>query len=231
MNIQLFTLASLLLLATACQQSNSENTVTENGEETTSIVKIACIGNSITYGSGIDNREQNAYPAQLDSLLGDGYEVRNFGVSGRTLLKKGDFPYWEEAAFTEAQAYQPDIVVIKLGTNDTKPQNWAYADEFVPNYLELIETFQSLASNPTVFIARPVPAFEVNFDIDGAIITNEVLPKIDSIAQQTGVAQINLYDPFLDKARLFPDAIHPNAEGAGEMAKLVAAEIRALEKR
>ncbi len=228
MNIQLSYLAFLLLLATACQQSSSEATTSEETPEMASVIKIACIGNSITYGSGIENRERNAYPAQLDSILGDGYEVRNFGVGGRTLLKKGDYPYWKEAAFAEAQAYQPDIVVIKLGTNDTKPQNWAYADEFVSNYVELVETFQNLESHPTVFIARPVPAFEVNFDIDGAVVTNEVLPKIDSIAQQTGAAQINLYDPFLDKAELFPDAIHPNAEGAGEMAKLVAAEVRAL---
>jgi len=228
MKILHFTTLFLLVLLIACHQRSSENTTTEEATEIASVVKIACIGNSITYGSGIENREQNAYPAKLDSLLGEGYEVRNFGVSGRTLLKKGDYPYWEEEAFAEAQAYQPDIVVIKLGTNDTKPQNWAYADEFVPNYVELVQTFQNLESNPTVFIARPVPAFEVNFDIDGAIITNEVLPKIDSIAQQTGAAQINLYDPFLDKATMFPDAIHPNAEGAGEMAKLVAAEVRAL---
>lgn len=56
-------------------------------------VKVACIGNSITYGAFIANRDQNSYPAQPQAYLGDGYEVRNYGVSGRTLLTQGDYPY------------------------------------------------------------------------------------------------------------------------------------------
>jgi len=65
-------------------------------------IKIACVGNSITYGSGVANREKNAYPEQLQSMLGNTYEVRNFGVGGRTLLKKGDKPYWETEAYSKA---------------------------------------------------------------------------------------------------------------------------------
>ena len=56
-------------------------------------VKVACVGNSVTYGAGIENREINAYPAQLQRMLGDGYEVMNFGKSGATLLNKGHRPY------------------------------------------------------------------------------------------------------------------------------------------
>lgn len=226
MKHQLFFLPLLVcfLFATACQRGTTKGT----SASTTSAndIKIACVGNSITYGHGIDNRERKSYPAQLDSLLGAGYNVQNFGVSGRTLLKKGDYPYWNEAAFTDAKAFQPDIVVIKLGTNDTKPQNWTYADEFVPNYVELVKTFQQLDSKPTVFICRPVPAFEVRWGIDGTIVKNELLPKIDAIAKETGAKIINLYDPFVDKQAYFPDAIHPNTEGAGEIAKLVKAEVQ-----
>ena len=87
-------------------------------------VKIACIGNSITYGAFIPNREKNSYPAQLQAYLGKDYEVRNFGVSGSTLLSKGDFPYINTHAYMDSQKFLPDIVLIKLGTNDTKPQNW-----------------------------------------------------------------------------------------------------------
>ena len=85
-------------------------------------IKIACVGNSITFGSGIANREKNAYPQQLQAMLGMKYEVRNFGVSSRTLLKKGDHPYWETEAYNTALLFKPDIVYIKLGTNDSKLQ-------------------------------------------------------------------------------------------------------------
>jgi lysophospholipase L1-like esterase len=87
------------------------------------IIKVACIGNSITYGSGIQDREKYAYPSQLQQMLGRGWEVKNFGISGRTLLKKGDYPYRNEQAFSDAKNFNPDVVIIKLGTNDTKPWN------------------------------------------------------------------------------------------------------------
>ena len=86
-------------------------------------IKVACVGNSITYGAGIVNREKNSYPAQLQVYLGDKYEVRNFGSNGATAFHEGDYPYVQTEAYKQAIAYSPDIVFIKLGTNDSKPQN------------------------------------------------------------------------------------------------------------
>ena len=91
------------------------------------LLKVACIGNSVTYGYGLPNRDSTNYPARLQHLLGPGYAVKNFGVSGSTLLKKGHRPYYKTAAFGEALAFAPDIAVIHLGLNDTDPRNW-------PNY-------------------------------------------------------------------------------------------------
>jgi len=82
------------------------------------VIRIACVGDSITYGAGIKGRVTKSYPAQLQELLGATYNVGNFGVSGRTLLKKGDKPYWENKAYKNALDFKPDIVIIKLGTND-----------------------------------------------------------------------------------------------------------------
>ena len=93
-------------------------------------VKIACVGDSITFGAAIQDRENRNYPLQLGKLLGDGYAVRNFGVNGATLLKQGDLPYWTRPQFKMATEFQPNIVIIKLGTNDSKPQNWKYADQY-----------------------------------------------------------------------------------------------------
>ena len=185
-------------------------------------IKIACVGDSITYGYGIQNREEFAYPSQLAKILGDSYEVRNFGVSGRTVLKKGDFPYWAELAYKEAIEYNPDIVIIKLGTNDSKFHNWAYRDQFISDYTEMIKSFQMLPANPEVYICFPVPLYLARSDINDSVITEHVIPRIDSISDISSVPMINLYAPLSNLPQHFPDGIHPNADGARIIAQTVA---------
>ncbi len=103
-------------------------------------IRVACIGNSITYGYKIAPEE--AYPIKLGALLGNNYKVENFGVSGRTLLRKGEAPYWEEDEYIEALEWEPHIVIIKLGTNDARPQNWdENKGDFYTDYLDFIESF------------------------------------------------------------------------------------------
>src|SRR3954454_24795429 len=106
-------------------------------------LKVACVGDSITEGSGLGNPAVEAYPPRLQRLLGTNYVVTNFGVSGRTLLKKGDFPYWKELAFTNSLKSNPNIVIIQLGTNDGKPYNWVYGTNYVSDYKELIALYQA----------------------------------------------------------------------------------------
>jgi len=190
-------------------------------------VKIACVGDSITFGTGIKDRPNKSYPKQLEVMLGAGYAVKNFGVSGATLLKNGNKPYWKLNEFQAVHDYQPDIVVIKLGTNDTKPANWQHHAEFEADYIEMIRHFQSLASKPQVWICYPAPAFAVCWGINGAIVKDEVIPKIKSIAGQTGVPIIDLYAPLQDQAQLLPDQVHPNAAGAAIIAKTIHAAITA----
>lgn len=186
---------------------------------------VACIGDSITYGSGIADRANDSYPAQLQRILQQydpAWQVTNFGVSGATLLRQGDKPYIKESAYTSALASKPDVVVIKLGTNDSKPQNWAYKNAFVTDYSNMIDAFRALPSKPVVWICKPVPAFAVNFSIRPEVIHDEILPLIDQISQEKNVPVIDLYTALLDYGNLFPDSIHPNAEGAGIMAKTIA---------
>ena len=186
---------------------------------------VACVGDSITYGSGIANRTVDSYPAQLQRILRQydpSWEVQNFGVSGATLLSRGDLPYVRQAAFANAQACNPDIVIIKLGTNDSKPQNWQYKGDFVSDYENMIDTFRALPSRPQVWICKPVPAFYVNFSIRPEVIHDEILPLIDQISREKNAPVIDLYTALQDWAKLFPDGIHPNAEGAGLMAQTIA---------
>lgn len=184
-------------------------------------IRIACVGNSITSGSGNPKTDQSTYPAQLGILMGENYEVQNFGVSGRTLLKKGDYPLWNETAFPEALEYKPNIVTILLGTNDSKPQNWAFKDEFITDYVAMIDTFRALDSNPEIWTCLPPPAFAIQWGIRDSIITADIIPMIKQIAAEKNTKMIDFYTAFEDKHDLFPDDIHPNVEGCWEFAQII----------
>jgi len=186
---------------------------------------VACVGDSITYGAGIADRINDGYPAQLQRMLqpyDSAWEVRNFGVSGATLLSKGDKPYVLESAYSSARACNPDVVIIKLGTNDSKPQNWAYKNDFVPDYEKMIDVFRALPSRPEVWVCKPVPAFRENFTIRPDVIRDEILPLVEQIGREKHAPVIDLYTALLKAGNLFPDGIHPNAEGAGLMAQTIA---------
>ena len=188
-------------------------------------VKVACVGDSITQGAGA--QKGKSYPAQLQGLLGEGYQVGNFGVSGRTLLKKGDFPYWKEKKYQEALAMEPAIVVIMLGTNDTKPQNRKFEAEFAADYRELVKSFQTLKSKPKVFVCRPVPVpGKGNYGINEENIQKEI-PRLDVLAKELGCEVIDMHAALEKSPELLPDRVHPNTAGAGEMAKAAAKAITA----
>lgn len=189
--------------------------------------KIACVGDSITYGSGIKDRDNNSYPAQLQGILGSDYAVKNFGNSGSTMLKKGDKPYWKQKQFTKAKAFAPDIVIIKLGTNDTKPQNWKHGSEYAADYRAMIAEFAALPSKPEIYICLPVPVFKTRWGITDAVVNKDIIPALKGIAKATGATLIDLNTPFKGKEDLVPDHVHPNAGGAKIMAEVVASALGA----
>lgn len=189
-------------------------------------VRVAAVGDSITWGRGIPDRERRSYPAELARLLGAGYEVRNFGVSGRTLLRRGDKPYWRTPAFEAAKAFAPDIVVITLGTNDTAPQNWQHRADFVADYRAMVDVFRALPSRPRIWVCYPVPMFG-RFAARDVVLRGEVIPLIDRVARAEGVPAVDLYSVLRGRADLVPDGIHPSAEGARVIAETVARAIRA----
>jgi acyl-CoA thioesterase I len=186
-------------------------------------VRVACVGDSITEGA----HSTLSYPKQLQTLLGAGYLVKNFGVGGRTLLKEGDHPYWKEKAYTEAQAFQPNFVIIMLGTNDAKPQNWKFKDNFAAEYKELIESFKNLESKPRIFVCRPTPVFgDGRYNISRANL-DTLMPVIDQVAQDEGATEIDLHAALADHPETAADGIHPNAAGDAILAKTVADAITA----
>jgi alpha-L-fucosidase len=183
--------------------------------------KIACIGNSITYGIGVYDRQEYSYPAQLQALLGNRWDVRNFGSSGRTMLKQGDYPDWNEREFIDAKKFLPDVVIIKLGTNDTKPQNWKYSGEFLKDYDDFLAEFKSLSSHPRIYLCTPVPAFPGDWGINDSIIRDGVIPLLRTLVERKHLDLIDLYTPLKSKSDFFPDKVHPNGDGAAVIAREV----------
>ncbi len=176
-------------------------------------IKIVCVGDSIT---------EAGYPQMLGTMLGGDYEVKNLGVSGATLMKKGDFSYWSLKKIEEAETFGPQIVTILLGANDTKPQNWKNKDTFLADYVALITALKNLSSRPIVYVLIPAPVFgNGNYGIDGAILRNEATPLIVKAAQDTRTETMDLYTPLAGSHNMFPDNVHPNNDASGKIAKLI----------
>lgn len=186
-------------------------------------VRVACVGDSITQGVGIVHPEKDGYPARLQEILGTGWSVQNFGVGGRTMLRKAD-PFDHRPALGSS----PDVVIIALGTNDSKTPIWSgHKGEFVADYVAMIKDFQALPSHPQVLACLPPPAFPGNWGITEETILAEVIPAIKQAAQQAGIRVIDLHTPLLESKPWFPDTVHPNEAGAQRIAEFVAAAIKA----
>lgn len=184
-------------------------------------VRVACVGDSITYGHGIKDRLHDAYPGVLSTMLGEKYDVRNFGVSGTTTMMGTDMPYMNEQAYKDALEFNPQIVTIKLGTNDSKPYNWKESEHFKKDLKTLIESFRSLPSKPKIWLCLPVPAMGRAWNINDSVIYNGVIPYIKEVAQEENIPLIDLNTPFQGKRQYFPDTIHPNEEGEKMIAEII----------
>jgi len=194
-------------------------------------VRVACIGNSITDGDGIDMSSRDAYPGQLQRMLGDRYDVRNFGVSARTVLKDGDWPYTNEQAWRDAIDFRPDVVVMKLGTNDSKPHNWVHKAHFESDLDSIVRCLKAIDTHPDVWLALPTKTWNNGAGIRDSVIMNEIIPCIRRVAKRHHAGIIDLHTPLKDDRSLVQaDGIHPNRKGAERMASVIAGHIRAEKK-
>jgi acetyl esterase/lipase len=204
-------------------------------------VRVACIGNSITDGHGIELASAYGYPALLQKKLGSGYWVKNFGVSARTLLNKGDHPYMNELAWRDALAFDPDIVVIKLGTNDSKPQNWQHASEFRSDLEQMLFALRpdlaqpvkkkkgkkkaapAPAARPQIILCTPIPAFKSTWDISDEVITSQIIPILKEEAAKYDLQLLDLHTLYAgDGDKMLSDGIHPDGRGVQRLADIVA---------
>jgi acyl-CoA thioesterase I len=193
------------------------------------VISIACVGDSITYGVGVANPATQSYPAKLQQLLGTNYTVGNYGISGATLLKEGDMPYWNTSAFvvSHGRPTPPNTVIIMLGSNDSKPQNWAYGTNFYSEYAALVATYTNLSPTPRVLICTPPPVFNSgNYNINPDIVSSNISPLIRELGTNLDLQVIDMQLLVAGHGEWFPDYVHPNSQGTAVMAAIVYTALR-----
>lgn len=183
--------------------------------------KIACIGNSITAGAGLQNPYLDAWPIQLRTLLGSGYYTEDLGVSGTTMMKTGDSPWWNQHQYSATIKLNPDEILISLGTNDSKTYQWN-AVNFKRDYLALIDSFSKISSHPKFHILTCAKAYSAIYSINDSTIINGIIPILKEISSERKIPVIDTYSATLNMSSYFPDGVHPNAAGAKIFATHVA---------
>lgn len=201
------------------------------------VQQVACIGDSITFGARLEDPDTYSYPAQLQLMLGDGYQVHNLGVGSCTLIRKGKPTVWDQLA--KIKALQPDIVVISLGTNDTcgvgtcgNRKCWEYKDEYQQDYLDLVDSLSTIASSPRIWICAPSPMVLETPGLsqerqEGLGIRKprlgEIISWVKEVAKVKDLQFIDLNTPLDHRPELFTekDGVHPNQAGYRAIANLV----------
>lgn len=223
------TLLTILTLLMACMANAQHRPRHPHFADT---IRVACVGNSITEGYGLKDKDTEAYPARLQELLGSRYRVLNAGLSGYTLMQKTDRPYiapttTKRHPFHDALDFEPQIVTIKLGTNDSKT---AYDSllhiDFVRDLHALVDSFQALPSRPYIYLCLPIPTAGEVWTIRDSVIVHEIIPRIRAVAQERHLPVIDLYTPLKPFPEVLQDKIHPNAVGSMLIAEEIARRIQ-----
>lgn len=184
--------------------------------------KIVCVGDSITYGQGVmGSRKTDSFTAMLSELTG--HTVKNYGLSNRTLLSNGNFPYTEEDFYAASHEENADFYVIMLGSNDSKPQFWN-KEQFTEEYRAFIKSYLDLDNAPTVYVMIP-PAVFIEQDggnCDDATVGGELADAVNALGAELGIEVIDLYSLTTGHPEWFSDGLHPNAEGNRAIAEEIA---------
>lgn len=184
------------------------------------VVNIACIGNGVTYGVGVENREKNNFPQQLQYLLGANYKVTNFGVVNAPVLSNGVNGYNKTAAFKKSQTINPDIIFAELGLDEIKSSDTAFISNFTNTLEGIVQSYANLSARPRIVLFLPLPIFLNDSSLlNNSVIKNKIIPKIQKIAFEKNIEVLDLFSMFIDKQDLFLDKIHPSSLGGTLISK------------
>ena len=188
-------------------------------------IKIAAIGDSLTYGYGLENRQQDAYPSILLELLGSHYQVANYGMSGRSLLSTSDYPYLKEKNAQQSLESDADIVIIMIGSNDSRTAYWN-KEQFIKEYRDLVKGYIKLPSQPEVFILAPPYVPTSRFGLNNEVIRDEIQQIVEDVATELGVHFINLYPITEGHPEYYSDGLHLTPLGNRVIAKAIFSALR-----
>ncbi len=186
------------------------------------LIKISCIGDSITYGLNIENPDEDSYPNQLQMMLADQYLGNpDLGRSGAAVWRSSPLPYNTTIQFKNAKDGAADIQIVCLGSNDTVNQiNDSFKEQFIKDYLTLLTELKKGSPTARTFVCMIPPIFGA----ENATFAEKV-PEINNlvieVSNRFGASVIDLNTPFVSREDLFSDGIHPNEAGAGLIAEIV----------
>ncbi|WP_372469001.1 GDSL-type esterase/lipase family protein [Microbacterium maritypicum] len=184
-------------------------------------IRLAAVGDSNTYGAGMlfRGRGRRSYPGRLEQLLGDGYQVLNYGVNRCTLQREGDWPYDATPQATASLHAGADIVLVMLGSNDARGDNWN-AERYETQLAAFVERYRTRGA--TVFLLTPPVAFPNRRGVHKRIIADEVAPIVRAVASRLGVDLIDVFDVTRRSVTRHPDGIHLDARASAIVAEAVA---------
>ena len=196
-------------------------------------IKIACVGDSVTYGHGTSSWPNNTYPALLQNMLGESYHVNNYGVSSFAVQSSADRPYATLKHYQESLAYNGDIVVFMMGTNDSKPENWIDENTFREELVQLLDSYGDakliLCTVPSAFFLEGQTEGVTSHDIQPEVV-NMIAEVIRLIAEERGYPLVDIHALTVQHPEWFAkDGVHPSNEGAAGIAQAVYEAIINLE--
>lgn len=227
--IVLLVLAVLVGGGFAYLYDNGMSGMSNTSEAQVGQIKVACVGDSITYGHGTTHWPDNNYPTKLQGMLGEKYHVNNYGVSGYAVQDTADRPYQTLAHYQESLDYDADVVVFMMGTNDAKPENWIDREHFKEDLLAILESY----GDARIILCTPASAFFLKGQTEGTT-SHDIMPLVVAeigevcreVAWEEGIALLDIHRFTAEHPEWFAkDGVHPGDEGAAAIAQEVAAAV------
>jgi lysophospholipase L1-like esterase len=196
------------------------------------VVKVACIGDSITYGDGLEEREHECYPAQLGKLLGEHYCVKNYGCNAACANTNGSKPYIQQEAFKDALAFEPEVVVIMLGTNDSRKKEWTEPEKIKEGLKQIVGDFRKKSPKCRVIICTP-PVMEADsWGLQSSVVASGLRELVKQFAQENELQLVDVFEVTNEaKEPIHSDGVHLNPVGAKLVAENVLKRVTAKDKK
>ncbi|MEM7036370.1 MAG: SGNH/GDSL hydrolase family protein [Bacteroidota bacterium] len=183
-------------------------------------MRLAAIGNSITWGWNATTPFVDHYPAQLQDSLGATWRVVNFGAPGAAVIRQANWVYTDQLVYAHAQQFGPEVAVVMLGTNDSRAATWdSHSADFRMDYDSLLQGL--MATNPRLILVLPPAAFANSFGVRDSVIREGVVPEILAVARRRGVQVLDVYERTQGQPSWFSDGLHPNATGTAAIARWI----------